>query len=944
MSSSSVYLFGPFRLHVASRLLLNGNQPVGLGSRAFDLLVALLEHAGQVVSPSALISRVWPDTVVESSSLRVHISALRKTLGPAEAGAYVQNIPTRGYSFVAPVRQLPAEAVAAAEPPDAVARPWPEPSRPAAWDAPALVGRAELVRAAADRLRHTRCLSLVGPPGIGKTSVALQVRNLVSREQGLASVLLDLAPLASADNLPGRLAADLGVTPDPRDPVATLARALQQRPLLVLDNCEHLVGAVAVWLEQLLHAADRLVVLVTSREPLRIRGESVMRIPALALPPADGSQDQRAGDYAAVALFLQRAEECNDGQAIQPGDEALVAAICRRLDGVPLAIELAAASTPAFSLRHIAAHLDQRFALLVHGRRTALPRHRTLQAAIAWSYDLLSTDEQQVLQGLSCFSGWFSLAAAAAVCGSGAAASDTAGIHAAIHGLVSKSLLVVGGSTEVDGYRLLESVREFGRDRLLASGRRDELARRHAQQLLAQLTLPESAREQLSRAEWVARHGGQLDDLRAALAWALAEPGDPALAIALSATSAPLWFSLSLMDEFLDHAERALRLLNERAPPADTVDLMRLHTALGLARWHVHGATAQVQEAFAQAGRLAAQAGDLGHQLRSVWGLALACNANADYAGSRQLAARFGELLGEHPPPALAVTHGLMLMLGEHLVGRHQAAQQQAQRVLEARSAVAFVGTSTGTQFDPCVAALAVRARLHWISGRPDSARRSCAAAIERAQALEHAVSLCFAVAVGTAPVAHWCGDLARARHDCALMIELAARHALRFWLGFGETYHAAACVLEGSRPWNAASRLDLARGARSSAMLAHTLCTFADRFAPEALEGLLAATRDSWCAPELLRIQAVRLMDATPDGAARAMAPLQASIALARQQQALAWELRSTRTLATCLDRQGRRPEACDRLAAVTERMVEGRDTADVAGALAQLAAWHKG
>lgn len=951
MIERGIYQFGPFSLHVSRRLLTRDGLAVSLGSRAFDVLVALVEKAGEVVPAEVLIERVWPQTVVDPGSLRVHVSALRKVLGQAEEGAYVQNVPTRGYCFVAPVQRLaedlpslPSDLQTGA---DAATGPL-----AGAWDhpvdlmAPALVGREDLIAAAAGKLGPSRCLTLVGPPGIGKTSIAIALCGVAFRQQGLTSTLLDLAPLASADNLASRIAQSLGIGLDPVDPLASLARALQGAPrLLVLDNCEHLIDAVAALLELILPRVVTLRVVATSREPLRIRGESVMRIPALELPPEDwrGEGDWRR--YAAVALFLQRADEGNDAYEIRPEDAELIGAICRRLDGVPLAIELAAASTPAFSLRYISERLDERLSLLVHGRRTALPRHRTLRAAIAWSYDLLTNCEQQALQCLSCFSGWFSLSDATAACQAMPAVDDAdkTVFAALIHSLVSKSLLAVGGLGG-EGYRLLESIREFARERLIESGSAEKLAHRHASLLLARLDLPEAVRERQTRDEWIAQFGFQLDDLRAALDWAIGDSGpagDPVLAVALTASSVPVWFSMSLLGEFLHRAERVLALLDRASSGSQIprLDMIRLQIGIGLARWHVHGGTESMQAAFARAGELAAEEGSLSYQLRSIWGRALACNANADYAGSRALAIQFSEMVAPHQLESLAVARSLMMEMGEHLVGHHESALAEARSVLEARHIPTFVGASTGTQFDPRVAALAMLARLHWILGEADTARAYGDEALERACALDHAVSLCFVVALGTGPLALWCGDFARAEADSQLMIDAATRRSLHFWLAFGQVYQGVAALSSRRTDWTPDAVGELWRRAAVSGMLEHKLCTFSPRFAPADLDRLLSAGPDSWCAPELLRVRALQTMARAGASAAEAaLQDLEESVRIARRQRALAWELRSTTSLAELMARQGQHGEARDRLGAVLDRVVEGHDTADVRAALEQF------
>ena len=428
--------FGPFRLLPSRYLLLEGDKPVRLGSRACEILIALVERAGQLLSKQELIGRVWPDTFVEEGNLRVHLAALRRALGDGQAGRrYITNIPGRGYCFVAPV-------ALDEEPPEAIAFPEAAVGQP---DLPVslvrMVGRADIVERLAPELPRHRFVTIVGPGGIGKTTVAVAVAERLrgSFKDGVRFV--DLAALTDPLLVPSALAALLGVAVRSDNPLPNLIAALRERQLLiVLDNCEHVVEAAAALAEEIFKGTKGTHILATSREPLRAEGERVHRLSPLPVPSAGaGLKAAEALQFPAVQLFVERAAASAGAFELTDAEAPLVADICRRLDGIALAIEIVASRVDAFGVAGLAARLDDRFRLLQGGRRTAVPRHRTLSAALDWSYALLPEVERVVLRRLAVFAGAFGLNSATSV-----EADDLP--HEAVDGvanLVAKSLVSV---------------------------------------------------------------------------------------------------------------------------------------------------------------------------------------------------------------------------------------------------------------------------------------------------------------------------------------------------------------------------------------------------------------------------------------------------------------------------------------------------------------------
>jgi predicted ATPase len=477
-SAASSLSFGPFRLFPAQQLLLEDDKPVRLGSRALDILTALVERAGKLVGKDELIARVWPDIFVDESNLRVHIAGLRRALGEGQAGnRYVVNIPGRGYRFVAPV--MISEELGPIAPQPATARPKHNLPTPLTR----MVGRDAVTSALSAQLAQRRFITVVGPGGIGKTTVALAVAHGLIAPYRDGVWFVDLAPLADPLLVPSALAFVFGLAIRSENSASGLIDFLRDKKMLVvLDSCDHVIEAAAALAVDLLKGAPGLNILATSREPLRAQGECVQRLTPLKVPPI--SRKLTAAEalaFPAVQLFVERAIACLDEFELSDAYAPIVADICRSLDGIALAIELAAGRIDALGVAGLAVALEDQFQLLTRGRRTALSRHQTLSAALDWSYEFLPESERIILRRVAVFDGYFTLESARAVAADFKVA--TTDVVEGLANLVTKSLVTADISGQIVQYRLLETTRAYARGKLVESADFEQIAQRHTENL-----------------------------------------------------------------------------------------------------------------------------------------------------------------------------------------------------------------------------------------------------------------------------------------------------------------------------------------------------------------------------------------------------------------------------------------------------------------------------
>ncbi|MBI1188640.1 MAG: AAA family ATPase [Alphaproteobacteria bacterium] len=925
----SSFTFGPYVLSAQQRVLRDGDRPVPLGSRAIGLLFALVERAGEVVGKDELIARVWPDTFVEESNLRVHVAALRRALGDGRGGArYILNVPGRGYSFVAPVSTAGARDPAPARSGTTADRGRHLPIRLSRT-----IGRSAVIGDLSRHLPARRFVTIVGPGGIGKTTVALAIAEELGAAYADPVRFVDLSSLSTSRSFPAAIIASLGIGLPSGNTIAGLIESLRDRHgLIVLDNCELVLEEVAEFAEAVLRAAPDVHILATSREPLRADGEWVHRLGPLDAPPARSPLDARSAlAYPAVELFLDRASSRAAGFQLTDETAEVIGEICRRLDGMPLAIELAAATVDTFGVHELARRLHDCFAVLTRGRRTALPRHQTLRATLDWSYGILTAREQTALRRLAVFHGRFTVdAATAALASADLAPTEVPDI---LSDLVAKSLVIAEVGLRTDRYRLLLTTRAYAMERLDESGEKDDVHRRYARFLTAFLRGSDVERETYSPAEWREAYAYLIDDIQGAFDWAFSGSGEAALGVSLTIESAPVWFRMSLMGDHREHAARALAHLDLAAANHDEAE-MRLAISLGHASWHVSGPGAEMAKAFGRALGIAERIGDARCQMRALWGLWSERNVCGDYPGAARMAERYeSAALGSGDRSELVISDR-MLALSSHFVGRQAKARLHAERTLEHASADGSKAQLGSFQFDLRVGTNAVLARILWLQGFPEQAVGTAEAAVGLAFELGHTLSQCFAL-YSACMVAIWTGDTDLAANNAARLIDRAAKHALTFWEAWGRSYKIA-LALPGD-PEGLANHpdRDAWRNPICGAQLPEVMTTLNTGFLDAALLARIGAMPENWCASEIERAHGeALLLSAGNDAQAQAEARFHRALSIAQDQGARSWELRAATSLARLMRRQGRAAEAEATLAPVVEFFTEGHGTADLADA----------
>ena len=927
-AGSDVVVFGAFSLVPAQRRLERDGTPIPLGVKAFEILRALVEGAGQVVSKGDLMRLA---DIVNEESLRFHIGVLRKALGE---GRYIANVAGQGYSFVAPVSRLPRERSDGAR--LIPARPLPARER-------RLVGRDEVLRTLTEQLLDHRFVTVVGPGGVGKTSVALTLAHAIASRFDGDICFFDVGSIFNPELLVGALASALGVPVQPGGAAPGLVPFLQgRRMLLVLDGCESGVDVAASLAEQLYQKAPQVHLLTTSREALRADGEYVHRLFPLDYPAAgEGQTAEEALGFAAVQLFVERVASTLHGFALADEEAPLVSEICRKLDGLALAIELAASRVDAYGVREVATQLESHFALMWPGRRTAAARHQTLNATLEWSHKLLSTREQIVFRRLSLFSGLFTLDMATAAVAE-EALSETEATEL-LGSLVAKSLVQLSMQRPSGAYRLLDLTRSYASDRLKEAGEGRWMAARHAQ--LIRRLLADGGRRQ--DGESTTPPSELLDDVGAAIEWSLSPGGDLDTAAALAAASAPLWLQAGMLMECRFWMTRVLDMIP--VPSLDGQQRLTIQAALASAETFTEGFTEESFDNWQSTFETATSLGDIAQQLSCLVVLWAHRIRSPNYQDARALAGEVEQRASALPDRGSRAMADWMVGITHHHMGQLAAARPCLERSLTGDTLEARQAMRTQFGYDRRIPTIGVLSNLHWLEGRPDEAIRLGATAVSEARRLPLPVPLCEAL-TWQALNLHLRGD---DPGQVGALLDEAIAHARPRFI---ESYFGLSLALGGLNAAAHGDRINSAQVSQGLNLLSKSnyevfhplILTELARLRVQdgahlsdeevgALLQLDVGGREHWCSAEVKRnLGEILLGQGEADRAAQLFA---AAADCAERQGALGWALRIALSVARSTTGHAARRHSREHLAGLLERFTGGETTADVQAARRFLA-----
>lgn len=770
--------FGCYRIFPRLRILMRNGNKIEIGPRAIDILWILVKANGELVTKDYLLETVWSGSVVEENNLQAQMSAIRRAL--CSDRDMIRTEFGLGYRLVCKQSDNVATEQVLGKP---ATRRLPIPLTP-------LLGRDTELLELGNLFENSRLLTIVGAGGVGKTRCALEFTKRLAEQYGHDVRLVEMAKISDAPLVEPSIANALQIPSlDMSHVQQVLGGGQPSQIILVIDNCEHLSNAIAEAIEALLTNAPQMKILTTSQEPLGLSGEQVYRLGPLAVPPQNIVDLKTALRFPAFELFVARASANAHNFQI---DLELANAICHRLDGLPLALELAAARVATLGLSGVLAALNDRFNLLTAGRRAALAKHRTLRATIDWSYHLLDPEKKLLLRRISVFSSPFDIAAVRAV----ATPENNDPWYAVdiLGTLVSKSLLLLDLSQTRPQYRFLESIRFYALEKLADDVDLNCVMERYADYVLTAVRHANEDWKTLSTDEWRSSHADIIDDIRGALDWAFSTNGNVQVGTSILACATPYWVQLSLHDECRNRISQALERFAGSLAPSEE---MSLQAALGTALSWAVGPVAEADGAWQRALSLAQIHAAAEIELQARYGLWLVSLRSGRFQASLDHSQEMLRCSLDAGDPEAAAVAERIEGVSQHFLGNHDFALELLERSLRWFE-VNLPAQRFRFGLDQNVAGKSFLARTLWVLGRVDEAKDLASRAVSEAMQLDHANTLCCALAEGECTVHGLEGDVEAVQRAAASLRHAARQHGLGFWDTYGAVFETWATMESG--------------------------------------------------------------------------------------------------------------------------------------------------
>ena len=926
------YLFAGYLVDLHDRNVICNGLQLDVGGRAFDILIVLLENNGHVVSQEELIARAWPKLFVEEANLRVNIASLRKLF--REHGAtteYIKTIQRRGYLFTEPVKEIYLES-----PPSQITSNLPK-------ILSKLIGRDHEISEVSELLINKRFVSVVGPGGVGKTTLALKIaKSLDAQFNGNVS-FADLAVITRGDFIESALVSSLGISLRGQNAVASIVSHLKnERTLLLVDNCEHVIEDVSLILMRLFTEVPELYILATSREALKVEGEEVFALGPLKVPPQKSDLTAKEIlEWPAIQLFMEKAVSSGYRRELSDDDARIVAKICESVDGNALAIELAGSRVGQHGIDGTSILINSKKNIQLPGRRDAISRHQSLKVMVEWSFLLLERRDRIALTRLSIFVGAFTLnAAKEVICDD---LLNDVDIELSLTSLCEKSLLSGSNTLEGFGYRLLDTTWRYANEKLTESGERAAIQIKHRQYLIG--VLADSERVSFEQSSVVCEDlADVLGNVSISLEGCSQDNSNNKHVSKLVALTMPVLLRRSMLKECLNWTQQALNCLDDSECNTETE--LALWEGLAVSTMFTKGNSRETLDTINKGIELARKLDSFEAELRLLAGLHIYRSRTGEFQELMEISEQAIQVSEKIQSDYFTAMAEWMMGVATHLCGNQVLAQEYCEKAMRRSATGSFHLDAFG--YDHRIRGLIVLARVLWLRGFPCKAEQVCLEAIREAESRNHGVALCIAL-IYTTTVSLWSGHVQTAKTRIERLLKYSKELSLGPYLAVGITMRGYLAVINGDRRQGIQ---DLKAGLNALAKEQHRVLStefllVLARAMSETNQGDEALllleeahqlSKNQGEKYQFAEIQRVRGTVLLAQGASKEKVEqvYREALAISQEQKVLGWELRVTVSLADLLISMKRETEARQILNETINKFSGEVDTSDMKIALA--------